>query len=150
MRQIRSIFFEGIDKVGKSSLLSTFNEITNYEYLCFDRGPVSKIAYDIIHKRNPHCDGKINFHAYSHLLTDSLTIYVTCDPDIIAKRMSILNHEDIPINSHTKVFDRVIQRLSEYLMLGVLHIDTSEDDETQSAYTLQVLINQIERGVIHA
>jgi len=45
------IFFEGIDKSGKSTLRRNFELQNNYQYVCHDRSILSQLVYNKVYKR---------------------------------------------------------------------------------------------------
>jgi len=45
------VIFEGIDKVGKTTLIKEFGKKERYKSLCMDRGPGGYLFYDSIFKR---------------------------------------------------------------------------------------------------
>jgi thymidylate kinase len=97
------IFFEGVDCVGKTTIMQAFNKITNYKYLCFDRGVVSYLAYADIYKR------KID---YPQIMSNSascfLVAYISCDDLIIKRRIWKTGHEMFDIQQHKKAFEKAL------------------------------------------
>ena len=47
------IYFEGVDKTGKTTLAQTVLKATNYKHVVFDRGPISQVVYDKAFNRVP-------------------------------------------------------------------------------------------------
>ena len=46
------IFFEGVDKSGKSTLIRELNKKLNYKHTLIDRGPISNLVYNKIMDRD--------------------------------------------------------------------------------------------------
>ena len=50
------VLFEGMDKVGKTTLIHALDKATNYEHIIIDRGPNSYLVYDEIYNRGHKLD----------------------------------------------------------------------------------------------
>lgn len=92
------IFFEGVDKVGKSTLINEVNKKTNYKHTLIDRGPISNLVYNKLLNR----DCKEVIKTLDELSKiDYLVIYVEANNDIIKERMNKHNEKLI----HEKLYD---------------------------------------------
>ena len=92
------IVFEGIDRSGKTSLMSAFNKLTGYAHPCVDRLYASHAFYaydrtnnisnlmDLVYKHGATiCDSDITY----------INVNVTCDKESWEKRMDDTKHEDV-------------------------------------------------------
>ena len=80
------VLFEGMDKVGKTTLIHALNKATNYEHIIIDRGPNSYLVYDEIYKRGH----KIDYYKTEMDIRNSshLSVFCYADPEDIAKRLT--------------------------------------------------------------
>lgn len=85
------ILFEGMDKVGKTTLIHALNKATNYEHIIIDRGPNSYLVYDEIYKRGHRLDyykTEMDIRNTSHLC-----VYCYADVEDIEKRLAEAGEE---------------------------------------------------------
>ena len=102
------IFIEGVDRVGKGSLIEAIHKATNYKHIIFDWGLISNMAYSSIFNRT-------NGNTYKDYLKlerqmkklDHLVIYVDCDNDELERRCKETNHEKIDYKAHKSAFDSI-------------------------------------------
>lgn len=115
--------FEGVDCVGKTSVMKKFNEITDYKFVCFDRGILSFLAYGMIFDRTPinkrYWDLLIKKFRYSHII-----VYVQCEKHIIEERMINTGHEQHDVQRHLDIFENCIKFL-EGLNFQIIRIDNT-------------------------
>ena len=65
------IIFDGMDKVGKTTLIHALDKATNYEHIIIDRGPNSYLVYDKLYKRPyelDHLKTEMDLKNTSHLV----------------------------------------------------------------------------------
>jgi hypothetical protein len=117
------IFFEGVDMVGKTSLMKKFNLFTNYKYLTIDRGPLSYYVYSLIFERETH----LTFQELCDILTRSIIVYVKSDVHTLTNRVLRFNHATYDILLHMKVFQSILELMKG---CGVKVIEIINDDES--------------------
>lgn len=64
------VIFDGMDKVGKTTLIHALDKATNYEHIIIDRGPTSYLVYDEIYNRPykaDHVKTEMDLRNASHL-----------------------------------------------------------------------------------
>lgn len=64
------VIFDGMDKVGKTTLIHALDKATNYEHIIIDRGPTSYLVYDEIYNRpykTDHVKTEMDLRNTSHL-----------------------------------------------------------------------------------
>ena len=79
------VLFEGMDKVGKTTLIHALDKATNYEHIIIDRGPNSYLAYDKIYGRPyklDHLKTEMDLKNTSHLC-----VYCYADESDIKSRL---------------------------------------------------------------
>jgi len=116
------IVFEGMDKVGKTSLISEFHKNTNYKYLVQDRGILSFRAYNELYNRNKNYDYKDEIDQFKKI--DILTVYLRPPEELIKQRFIESNEPKLPvgtIHSNLNVFDKKYKEFE----LPKIKIDTS-------------------------
>lgn len=118
------VLFEGMDKVGKTTLIHELNKATNYEHIIIDRGPNSYIVYDDLYHRPyviDHVKTELDIHNTSHLC-----VYCYANEEDIKDRLEkageIFPKEQGTISSVKASFDIAMS----YSYLDVLYINTSE------------------------
>lgn len=83
------VLFEGMDKVGKTTLIHALNKATNYEHIIIDRGPNSYLVYDEIYKRGH----KIDYYKTEMDIRNTSHLCVCCyaNQEDIEKRLAEAN-----------------------------------------------------------
>ena len=85
------VLFEGMDKVGKTTLIHALDKATNYEHIIIDRGPNSYLVYDEIYHRPykmDHVKTEMDLKNTSHLC-----VYCYADKDDIKDRLNEADEE---------------------------------------------------------
>jgi len=130
------LIIDGMDRVGKTSLINTIDKKTNYKHLILDRGPLSYRAYSEIYNK------KTSFSQYN-TLEDSLKkvphlcVYLYASLEELEKRFIKTNELFIEtINDHLKIFKKYYTKCS----LKKISIDTTN---TESIEVYKKLIKQI-------
>lgn len=131
--QPKMIFIEGVDRVGKGSLMQAIHKATNYKHLIFDRGVFSNIVYSIVYRRNTSELLKGYEELENQLLkTNHLVIYLTCDTKELNRRVKETNHEPVDFGLHKKLFQTVVNTSK----LRVVCIDTTKNTPDEIAKVL--------------
>jgi len=97
----RFIFFEGTDASGKTAIRKKYSELTNNEYLVFDRLPsASGWVFAKFFKRDYDLNRYFEIDRDLQRYFDSIFIYVFADVDVIIERQKkkdeyIYNREEI-------------------------------------------------------
>ena len=120
------VIFDGMDKVGKTTLIHALNKTTNYEHIIIDRGPNSYLVYDKLYNRSKSIDyykTEMDLRNSSHLC-----VYCYADEEDIKKRLAAAN-EEFPteqgsISDVKELFDVSMEASN----LDVLYINTSQLD----------------------
>lgn len=82
------LIFEGMDKVGKTTLMHALNKATNFININVDRGPAGYQFYDEFRGRtNPKRSSEFMKDAHQLNYIDCLYVYVYADPEIIKYRL---------------------------------------------------------------
>lgn len=103
------IFFEGIDKVGKTTLIRAFHERTNYKYITVDRGPISFLVYNKLRNRNRNI-------TYNMIVNDIKALYVcmVADENDIKARFIEHNEKDMSLNDIKPYLQEFIKTSFEF------------------------------------
>lgn len=120
------VIFDGMDKVGKTTLIHALDKATNYEHIIIDRGPNSYLVYDKLYDRPyaaDHLKTEMDIRNSSHLC-----IYCHADEEDIKARLKEANehfaYEQGTIASVSSLFDGSMEKSN----LDVLYINTSMCD----------------------
>ncbi len=122
------IVFDGIDKVGKSTLKVMLDKATNFNHWVIDRGPLSHISYNIIYNRQGQ-NSLVN--TITDVCANAILVYVTASVDTINARVTETCHEQIDILRDKATFDAILAATG-YLWKGIITVDTSTDTEQES------------------
>ena len=132
--QTKIIFIEGVDRVGKGSLMQAIHKATDYKHIIFDRGVISNIVYSIAHNRlTPE-----RYIEYSKIeeeiaKTNHVVIHLTCSTDVLKERMIKTGHEYIDFDSHKQLFDSFCGTSP----LNVITLDTTTQSPEEIANILK-------------
>lgn len=118
------VIFDGMDKVGKTTLIHALDKATQYEHIIIDRGPNSYLVYDDLYDRPyaiDHIKTEMDIKNTSHLC-----VYCYANEEDIKARLEkageIFPEEQGSISDVKTTFDIAIA----YSDLDVLYINTSE------------------------
>jgi hypothetical protein len=139
------IYFEGVDKTGKSSILKEFNKISNFEYYTSDRSPISTMVYSELFGRNINSEILMDYLRTNKI--NILIVYTHCSESKIKKRLIESNHESIDISENLRLFDNIINKL-ESENFNIIKINTNQTSAELNAMTLyhRILSGDISDG----
>ena len=111
MKKELVIVFEGMDKVGKTTIKDIFNKKTNFKYLVLDRLFVSSLVYNELFKRKD----KQYYLKLANTFLDNfnvIVVYVSCSKEIQKNRL-IENDEVLPkeLKDYNKVNSLFLQTI---------------------------------------
>lgn len=93
------VIFEGVDKVGKSTLHKLFDKAVGYEYLTVDRQFLTYIAYAKLYGR------KIDLEMLArNLPKDLLVFYIMCETEELERRFKLTNEPSINVAANKNAF----------------------------------------------
>ena len=100
------LIIDGMDKVGKTTLIKYINKITNYEHLIIDRGPIGYKAYSEIYEKKIGPGYYIPLEA-QFMSVEHLCIYLHSSEDVLKKRFIDSNEPDtkLGIKKELKLFN---------------------------------------------
>jgi thymidylate kinase len=120
------IFFEGLDRIGKTTVKKELEKLTNYKYIAFDRGHLSAICYEKLKERGN--DLRYYESQFSKLRKEFkiLVIYLRIDEINIIKQRVVNEKEEIllfdEVEKLSKIFDNYIYSIynkNEFLIKSV-------------------------------
>ena len=104
--QTKIIFIEGVDRVGKGSLMQAIHKATNYKHIIFDRGVISNMVYSIVHNRlTPELYVEYSNIEEEIAKTNRVVLHLTCSTDVLKERMVKTGHEYIDFDGHKQLFE---------------------------------------------
>lgn len=118
------IIFDGMDKVGKTTLIHALDKATDYEHIIIDRGPNSYLVYDKLYKRPyelDHIKTEMDLKNTSHLC-----VYCYASEEDIKARLAKAGEEwakEQGVISKVKAMFDTSLRISN---LDTVYVNTSE------------------------
>ena len=132
------VIFDGMDKVGKTTLIHALDKATNYEHIIIDRGPNSYLVYDQLYDRPyqlDHLKTEMDLKNTSHLV-----IYCFADEVDIGRRIAEAGEawasEQGSISSVKDLFDINMSESN----LDKIYINTSELNVDESVAKIKAAI----------
>lgn len=134
---MHTVVFEGIDKVGKSSLMQALYKRLGYKITCVDRLYLSTFVYDLLRRQKVQSNWELleeNIEsvmqmctAFNQIADCATLVYVTADMQTVLERMAAEKHEAY-FEGSREAFDaglKMLRKLSPGLRIIV--IDTTKD-----------------------
>lgn len=121
------IIYEGMDKVGKTTLIKSFDKFDRFNHYNMDRGPAGYLLYDDFFGRTT-CERKAeNLQAIEELNgVDYIVVYLTAPSESIQSRLDFF-HEVLPegmeIDSFKDSYEKIV--FESYPNDRILKLDTS-------------------------
>ena len=132
------IFFEGVDKVGKTTLLKAVDKVTNYQHFCIDRCLGSAYVYDLVTKRRNRFEQLANVEKElaSVQSIPMITILLTCDRNVLVER--IKKEDEFP-EERILFLNKAIEAYAAYQKVASIPIEIV--DTTNK--TIEDTVNEI-------
>lgn len=133
------VIFDGMDKVGKTTLIHALDKATNYEHIIIDRGPNSYRVYDKLYHRPyevDHFKTEMDLRDTSHLV-----VYCFADEDDIKKRLKEVGEEWPAEQGNISLVRNMFNISMESSNLNVLYINTSMFDIEESVKLIKSRID---------
>jgi len=108
--KLKLIVFEGVDKVGKTTIHKLFDKETNYKHLTCDRLFLSYLAYCFRYKR------EVSKSIKTWLLNNIdniIIVYLHADKQDLETRYKIAKHEKVNIAKDLKCFEKAIDYIND-------------------------------------
>lgn len=138
------IFFEGVDKVGKSTLLRAVDKATNYQHFCIDRCLGSAYVYDSVTKRRNRFEQLSNIEKEFASIKSipMITILLTCDRDILIER--IKKEDELP-EERILFLDKAIEAYKAYQRVASIPIEIVDTTNKSIEDTVNEIIVKIKK-----
>jgi thymidylate kinase len=138
---MHTVVFEGIDKVGKSSLMKALYKKLTYKITCIDRLYLSTFVYDLLRRQKEQApfefleqnvESIIQMCAAFNQFSNAATlVYVRADMDVVVDRMKQNGHEAY-FEGSLPAFEsglRMIKKLCPELRIIVIDTTVKSIDE---------------------
>ncbi len=123
------VIFEGMDKVGKSSLIIELNKATNFEHLVFDRGAASCLNYDELLERqtSKRTNSFLKYARALNTMEDLLVVYCYADESKVQSRLDEANEDWLPCSISYKEQQQVYEKYVKkcYFSDKIFWLDTT-------------------------
>lgn len=121
------IIYEGMDKVGKTTLIKEYDRFDHFNHYNMDRGPAGYILYDSFFGRTTAERKAENLQAIQELNgMDYIVVYLTAETESIQSRLDFF-HEILPdgmeINSFRDAYEKVV--FDSYPKDRILRLNTT-------------------------
>ena len=138
---MHTVVFEGIDKVGKSSLMRALYKRLGYKITCVDRLYLSTFVYDLLRRQKTQSNWDLldeNIEsvlqmctAFNQIADGATLVYVTAGMETVLSRMATENHEAYFEGSQEAftVGLKMLRKLSPELRIIVLDTTKASIDE---------------------
>ncbi len=142
------VIFEGLDKVGKTTLEWEFLKATNFKHVVIDRGPVGYMVFDKLFDRETKLGNQQFIHQARKIMkphSEFMVIYVHCDEQVAAERLSNVN-EECPYNykKAQKLYRDNAYRF--YKQEKLLDIDTSNMSIDDCVKSIIEKLEEVQKG----
>lgn len=120
------IIFEGLDKVGKTTLEWELLKATNFKHIVIDRGPVGYMTFDKIFERETKLGNQEFIHQARKIMKskDFMVVYCTVNKDVADMRLKAHNEScSYDYEKAQKLYKNNIRRF--YRDNKVIEIDTT-------------------------
>ena len=122
------VIYEGMDKVGKTTLIRKVDNITKFNHFNMDRGPAGFLAYDAIFSRSSHNRMKSYDETLNGLSKmNCLIVYLYAEENDINKRLKEHN-EKLPEGTNVKDTLRIYESFVDecYKDFNLIKLNTSK------------------------
>lgn len=141
------LFFEGVDKVGKTTLLKAVDKATNYQHFCIDRCLGSAYVYDLITgRRNRFKKLDVIEKEFSEIESITIvTVLLTCDRIKLIER--IKKEDEFPVERINNL-DKALKAYEQYkkvTKLPLVEVDTSNKTIEETVTEIVDKIKKYER-----
>lgn len=138
------LFFEGVDKVGKTTLLRAVDKATNYQHFCVDRCLGSAFVYDLITKRRNRFEQLANIEKEFASIKSIpiITILLTCNRIALIDR--IKKGDDFS-SERIKFLGKAIKAYNQYRKITLLPIEIVDTTNKSVDDTVNEIINKIKK-----
>lgn len=87
------VIFEGLDKVGKTTLEWEFLKATNFKHIVIDRGPVGYLTFDKLFNRETKLGNQDFIHQARKIMKsqDFMVVYCVANKDTVNERLKAHN-----------------------------------------------------------
>lgn len=138
------IIFDGVDKVGKTTLKTMFDKHMDFFHWTIDRGPLSHMVYNISYKRNGQ---NLFIGNVTKICRSAVLIYITADEEVVKQRILRAGEELVDLKRDMKLFDTVFNA-TVHQWKGAIHIDTSTYTPDRSLVDIVDKLKTIEEVMV--
>jgi len=134
------IILEGMDKVGKTTLISHLNKATDFKHIILDRGSISSYVYDAIYKRNIRKG--YDFFTDAVKKMPHIVFLLVADKKVIANRLKQAGETLPALQQKMEIDDIQIMFYDEAKASGLnIEIVASDvfDIETTTVYMVKII-----------
>jgi hypothetical protein len=139
------IIFDGVDKVGKTTMKALFDKATKFFHWTIDRGPLSHLVYNIVYNRQGQNQAVGNI---THIMSHAIIVYMTADQSILEKRIAeSVNEPKIDLNRDLPLFETVLDT-TLHLWKGGIRLDTSVMNPEATLHDMLNKLKKIEEVMV--
>jgi len=138
------IFFEGVDKVGKSTLLRAVDKATDYTHFCVDRCLGSAYVYDLVTGRRNRFEELANIEKEFASIKSIpiITVLLVCDRDVLVRR---IKEEDEFPKERIEFLDKAINAYDQYRQVTTIPLITVDTTNKSVDHTVNEIIVRIKK-----
>ena len=125
---LKLITFEGLDKVGKTTIHKLFDKKVKYKYLTCDRLFITYLSYCKRYSRDVHDD---IYNWLKELNKKVIVVYLIADNTELLRRYDIYNHLKIDIEKDRNAFEDSLF-IAKELGVSIITVDTTNKTEDET------------------
>lgn len=134
------IIFDGVDKVGKTTLKTMFDKHMDFFHWTIDRGPLSHMVYNISYRRNGQ---NLFIGNVTKVCRNAILIYVKADEETVKERILRAGEKLVDLKRDMRLFDTVFNA-TVHQWKGAISVDTTRATPEDSLKDILVKLQQIE------
>ena len=141
------VIFEGLDKVGKTTLEWEFLKATDFKHMVIDRGPIGYKTFDKLFKRDTKLGNQDFIHQARKICKnkDFMVVYCICDVNTALERIKAHN-EECPYDyaKAQKIYKNDIRRY--YRSDKLIIVDTTDASIEDCVKLIIEKLEEVQRG----
>lgn len=145
------VIFEGLDKVGKTTLEWEFMKATNFKHVVIDRGPMGYMTFDKLLDRETKLGNQQFIHQARKIMkphSEFMVVYCYANEDVVNARLKEHNETQLECNCSyakmQKLYRDNVHRF--YKREKTLELDTSNKSIDECVKLIIEKLEEVQKG----